>query len=48
MPNIIEIHDLAAPELDVFARLTEAQLRMVEELARRALAEAVRKSGGEL
>ena len=27
MPNIIEIHDLAAPELDVFARLTEAQLR---------------------
>lgn len=27
MPNIIEIHDLAQPELDVFARLTEAQLR---------------------
>ena len=27
MPNIIEIHDLAAPELDVFARLTEGQLR---------------------
>ena len=27
MPNIIEIHDLAASELDVFARLTEAQLR---------------------
>ena len=27
MPNIIEIHDLAAPELDVFARLTQAQLR---------------------
>ena len=27
MPNIIEICDLARPELDVFARLTEAQLR---------------------
>ena len=27
MPNIIEIADLSAPELDVFARLTEAQLR---------------------
>ena len=27
MPRIIEITDLAAPELDVFARLTEAQLR---------------------
>ena len=27
MPNIIEVSDLAAPELDVFARLTEAQLR---------------------
>ena len=27
MPNIIEIDDLALPELDVFARLTEAQLR---------------------
>ncbi len=27
MPNIIEIHDFTAPELDVFARLTEAQLR---------------------
>ena len=27
MPNIIEITDIAAPELDVFARLTEAQLR---------------------
>ena len=26
MPNIIEITDLQAPELDVFARLTEAQL----------------------
>ena len=25
--NLIEIHDLAQPELDVFARLTEAQLR---------------------
>ncbi|MBU5434638.1 RNA methyltransferase [Pseudoflavonifractor sp. MSJ-37] len=27
MPNIIELTDLSAPELDVFARLTEAQLR---------------------
>lgn len=27
MPNVIEITDIAAPELDVFARLTEAQLR---------------------
>jgi len=27
MPNIIEIADLARPELDVYARLTEAQLR---------------------
>ena len=26
MPNIIEITDFAAPELDVYARLTEAQL----------------------
>ena len=27
MPNIIEINDFSSPELDVFARLTEAQLR---------------------
>jgi len=27
MANIVEIHDLTCPELDVFARLTEAQLR---------------------
>ena len=27
MPNIIEITDLSLPELDVFARLTEAQLK---------------------
>ena len=27
MPNIIEITDLSLPALDVFARLTEAQLR---------------------
>ena len=27
MPNIIEITDIAAPELEVFTRLTEAQLR---------------------
>ena len=26
MPNIIEITDFEAPELDVYARLTEAQL----------------------
>lgn len=26
MPNIIEIHDLSAPELDVYTRLTENQL----------------------
>jgi tRNA G18 (ribose-2'-O)-methylase SpoU len=27
MPTIIEIHDISSPALDVFARLTEAQLR---------------------
>ena len=27
MPNIIEINDFTAPELDAYARLTEAQLR---------------------
>ena len=27
MPNVREITDFSAPELDVFARLTEAQLR---------------------
>ena len=27
MPHIIEVTDLAAPELDVYVRLTEAQLR---------------------
>lgn len=27
MPNVIEITDFASPELDLFARLTEAQLR---------------------
>ena len=27
MPNIIEIQDFSAPELDTFARLTEGQLR---------------------
>ena len=31
MANIIEIRDPAAPELDVFARLTEAQLRSRKE-----------------
>lgn len=31
MPNIIEISDFGAPELDVFARLTEAQLRVSRE-----------------
>ena len=27
MPNIVEVTDLTRPELDVFTRLTEAQLR---------------------
>ncbi len=31
MPSIIEIHDLSAPELAPFARLTEAQLRSSAE-----------------
>ena len=31
MPNIIEIQNAALPELDVFARLTEAQLRNKQE-----------------
>ncbi len=31
MPNIIEITDLGLPELDVFARLTESQLRSQRE-----------------
>ena len=31
MPKIIEIKDLALPELDIFARLTEAQLRNRKE-----------------
>lgn len=31
MPNIIEITDFSAPELDLFARLTEAQLRSKQE-----------------
>jgi len=30
MPNVIEITDFAAPELDIYARLTEAQLRSPE------------------
>ena len=34
MPHLIEINDLAAPELDVFARLTEAQLRSRAEQER--------------
>ena len=34
MPNIIEITDFAAPELDVYARLTEAQLRNRREQAK--------------
>jgi hypothetical protein len=32
MPNITEITDLASPDLDVFARLTDAQLRSRIEL----------------
>ena len=31
MPNVIEITDFSAPELDIFARLTEAQLRNKRE-----------------
>lgn len=27
MPNVIELNDLSSPELDIYARLTEAQLR---------------------
>ena len=34
MANIIEITDLNAPELDVFARLTEAQLRQKQDPAK--------------
>jgi len=34
MPNIIEITDFTAPELDVYARLTEAQLLNREEPAK--------------
>ena len=34
MTNIIEITDLNAPELDVFARLTEAQLRQKQDPAK--------------
>ena len=30
MPNVIEITDFSAPELDIYARLTEAQLRSPE------------------
>ena len=36
MPNIIEINDFSAPELDVYARLTEVQL-----LSRRDLSEGL-------
>lgn len=31
MPNIIEVKDITSPQLDVFARLTEAQLRCRKE-----------------
>ena len=34
MPNVIEITDFAAPELDVYARLTEGQLKNRADLAR--------------
>ena len=34
MPNIIEITDFAAPELDVYARLTEGQLKSRADLAK--------------
>ena len=32
MPNIIEVKDITSPQLDLFARLTEAQLRGRKEL----------------
>ena len=31
MPNIIEVKDITSPQLDLFARLTEAQLRCRKE-----------------
>ena len=34
MPNVIEIQDFAAPELDVYGRLTEGQLKNRADLAR--------------
>ena len=34
MPNIVEIQNFSAPELDVFARLTEGQLRSRADPAR--------------
>lgn len=37
MPNILEIHDLAAPELAPYARLTEAQLRSRQDPKRALL-----------
>ena len=47
MPNIIEITDLSLPALDVFARLTEAQLRSRLEPERGSLSpKAPRSSSG--
>lgn len=37
MPNIIEITDLTAPELDIYARLTEAQLYHYNEPIKKGL-----------
>ena len=34
MPNIIEITDISAPELDVYARLTQAQLATISDCYR--------------
>ena len=43
MPHVIEISDLTAPELDVYARLTEAQLRSRRDPSRALfLAESTR------
>ena len=42
MPNIVEITDLSAPELDVYARLTQAQLRnRLEQIGRASCRERV-------
>ena len=44
MANVIEITDFTAPELDVYARLTEAQLLNRESLPRDCSLQKVPKS----